>query len=116
MTKLMHKAICTIVIMLCLPGCILMSDVAEGFSTIPYDGMYTTSYYSTKDEDGTIHYWREQFPIGFWGSCNVKFWNAFGDYHNTQTWKRYQEWRALPREQKRVELPEEEWPYGGKRR
>ena len=116
MIKFIRKSAIFTTIMLGLPGCIIMSDIAEGFSCVPYDGMYTTAYSSTKDEEGNFHYWKEQFPIGFWGDLNVKFWNAFGDYHNTRTWKRYQEWRALPEEQRRVEIPEKEWPYGGKRR
>ena len=116
MSKLTSKLTFIIVSLLLLPGCIIMSDFADGFSAVPYDGMYTTGYSTTKDEDGNFHYWKEQFPIGFWGDLNVKFWNAFGDYHNTMTWKRYQEWRALPEEKRRVEIPYEEWPYKGKRR
>ena len=111
MLKQTTKLAIVILAVLSLPGCILMSDFAEGFSAVPYDGMYTTSYTSTKDDEGNFHYWRSQFPIGFWGSLNVKFWNAYGDYHNTKTWKRFQKWKSLPEEQRYVEIPYEEWPY-----
>ena len=116
MIKLMLKLIAIVGSLVLFPGCILMCDFAEGFNAVPYDGLYTTSYMSTKDEAGNFHYWREQFPIGFWGDLNIKFWNAYGDYHKTKTWKRFQEWKALPKEQRYEEIPFEEWPYRRKRR
>ena len=49
--------------------------------------------------------------MGLLDDLNIKFWNAYGDYRNTGTWKRYQEWKELPDEQRFVEIPKEEWPY-----
>lgn len=86
-------------------GCILVSDIAEGFNPVPYGGMYTTSYFvETMEENGeevAVKY-MERFPIGFFGDLNVKFWNAYGDYKNTCTWRRFQEWRKLPESERAV--------------
>ncbi len=86
-------------------GCILLNDIAEGFNAVPYDGMYTTSYGAhivTNNGVEVLCKTKSQFPIGFWGNLNVKFWNAYGDYHKTSTYRRYQEWKELPSSQKEV--------------
>jgi len=101
----------SIISVMLLPGCMLISDISESFNPVPYGGLYTVSYTSTKDADGNLHYWRSQFPMGLLDDLNIKFWNAYGDYRNTGTWKRYQEWKELPDEQRFVEIPKEEWPY-----
>lgn len=87
------------------PGCILISDIAEGFNTVPYDGMYTTSYGAhivTNNGVEVLCKTRSQFPIGFLGNLNVKFWNAYGDYRTTSTYRRYREWSKLPSSEKEV--------------
>lgn len=86
-------------------GCIFISDIAESFSTVPYDGMYTTSYGAnivTNNGVEILCKTKSQFPIGFWGDINVKFWNAYGDYRKTSTYKRYQEWCKLPSSKREI--------------
>ena len=101
--KLKMLTLC-IASLLILNGCMLLSDIGESFSCVPYDGMYTRSYWNEpfeKDGEEYLNCYESQFPIGFWGNLNVKFWNAYGDYHKTSTYKRFQEWCKLPDEQKR---------------
>lgn len=93
------------IILVAFSGCILLNDIAEGFNAVPYDGMYTTSYGAhivTNNGVEVLCKTKSQFPIGFWGNLNVKFWNAYGDYRRTSTYKRYQEWTKLPSFQKEV--------------
>ena len=88
-----------ILVLLFCPGCIIMSDIAESFSCVPYGGMYTRSYWTEPFEKDGVQYldrYEAQFPIGFWGNLNVKFWNAFGDYRKTSTFERYKKWHELP--------------------
>ena len=93
------------IILSAFSGCILVSDIAEGFNPIPYDGMYTTSYgmiIATENGVDVLYKTKSQFPIGFWGNLNVKFWNAYGDYRKTSTYRRYQEWTKLPSSEKEI--------------
>ena len=103
------KSICAAIIMstvlVAFQGCILVSDISESFNPIPYDGMYTTSYgafIATENGVDVLYKTKCQFPIGFWGNLNVMFWNAYGDYRKTSTYKRYQEWRKLPSSEREV--------------
>ena len=93
------------IILVAFPGCILLNDIAEGFNAVPYDGMYTTSYgvhIVTNNGVEVLCKTKSRFPIGFWGDINVKFWNAYGDYRKTSTYKRYQEWTKLPPSEKEI--------------
>ncbi len=103
--KSIVKIITLYISLIAFPGCILVSDFAEGFNPVPYDGMYTTSYgafIATENGVDILYKTKSQFPIGFWGDINVKFWNAYGDYRKTSTYKRYQEWRKLPSSEREI--------------
>ena len=95
----------TSIILTLFSGCILISDIAEGFNPVPYDGMYTTSYGAhivTNNGVEVLCKTKSQFPIGFWGDINVKFWRTYGNYRKTSTYKRYQEWRKLPSSEREI--------------
>ena len=95
--------VCIILMIPC--GCIMLCDIGESFSAVPYGGMYTTSYWTERKEvDGVecVFKHESRFPIGFFGNLNVKFWNAYGDYRDTCTYRRYQEWMKLPRSERTV--------------
>ena len=103
--KSICKAAAISIALVAFQGCILVSDIAEGFNTVPYDGMYTTSYGAhvvTTNGVEVLCKTRSQFPIGFWGNLNVKFWNAYGDYRKTSTYKRYREWTKLPASEREI--------------
>ena len=101
--KKLFKMVPMIIILVSLGGCIVLSDIGESFSCVPYGGMYTTSYWTEPYEKDGVQYldrYSARFPIGFWGDLNVKFWNAYGDYRNTKTFKRFLEWQKLPDKEK----------------
>ena len=103
--KSICKAAAISIVLVAFQGCILVSDFAEGFNPVPYDGMYTTSYgafIATENGGDILYKTKSQFPIGFWGNLNVKFWNAYGDYRKTSTYRRYQAWTKLPPSEKEV--------------
>ena len=84
-------------------GCIVLSNFSEGFSAVPYGGMYTTTYwFDTYEKDGVqyVDRYESVFPIGFFGDLNVMFWTAYGDYRNTSTYKRFLEWQKIPNKEK----------------
>jgi len=103
--KYICRAAAISIVLIAFQGCILVSDIAEGFNPVPYDGMYTTSYGAhivTNNGVEVLCKTKSQFPIGFWGDINVKFWNAYGDYRKTSTYKRYQEWHKLPSSEREI--------------